>query len=309
MIRLAARQLPGGDGLLECNEVHRHLVGVRRTEGTHGLIEGRCGPEVGGDRDGIAGSSVRTCQGVAAQTGVGHEAHVVKPRRVGRPLHIAQLTDVILPAQGTLHPAEEGVTRGLHHALTLDDALTHLLVDGGGRVGLQHRPLRLLDLQGEEVSGVTSLQQQYPGQQADTADSDHLVTDVDDLVALKETTAIGGQREEIAGQGIPEQGAPDRIIGHPHHEGWLVDELSMTVHLFSELANRCPRCPGLGLGNALAHGLFTHPARRALRPCLECRRINAVVPDVQLGHPSVLDHRQPVLPCGLHGRIGCLISR
>ena len=60
MIRLAARQLPGGDGLLECNEVHRHLVGVRRTEGTHGLIEGRCGPEVGGDRDGIAGSSVRT---------------------------------------------------------------------------------------------------------------------------------------------------------------------------------------------------------------------------------------------------------
>src|SRR5215471_17314065 len=76
-------------------------------------------------------------------------------------LPVPQLADeevALGPVEGLLRaqPAEEDVARGLHQPLADDHALSVVLVSTLAEVRLEHRSLRLLDLQEERVVGVTA---------------------------------------------------------------------------------------------------------------------------------------------------------
>jgi hypothetical protein len=60
------------------------------------------------------------------------------------------------------------------------------------RERLEHRGLGLLDLQEERVAVVAAEQQDDPRAQSDAADADHLVREVDRVVARGELRTSGG---------------------------------------------------------------------------------------------------------------------
>ena len=72
-----------------------------------------------------------------------------------RPDRLTALTDHVLPAQ-------EDVAGGLHQALPGDDPLAVVGELALARVGLDHRPLRLLDLEEQRIVLVAADEQGHP---------------------------------------------------------------------------------------------------------------------------------------------------
>ena len=62
-------------------------------------------------------------------------------------LHVPQLTDVEIVAGSTSKPSQEDIAGGLHHPFADHDALSLILERALGRVRLQNRLARFLDLQ------------------------------------------------------------------------------------------------------------------------------------------------------------------
>ena len=85
-------------------------------------VEDRAGPEVAGERGGVAGAGVGPGQGPGAECPVVRELAQVHPGQVALALHVPQLAHVVLvTAAGRLAPAEEDVARGLGEPLAGDD--------------------------------------------------------------------------------------------------------------------------------------------------------------------------------------------
>ncbi len=78
----------------------------------------------------------------------------------------------------------------------VDDALALMVVLARRRIGLEHRALRLLDLQEERVAVVATEHQHDPGAGADAADADHLERGVDEAVAVEQRR--GGPRRAVS---------------------------------------------------------------------------------------------------------------
>jgi hypothetical protein len=92
---------------------------------------------------------------------------------LGRRLPVLQLAAVVVVAFDA-QPAEEDVTAGLHQPLPDDDALAVVGELARARVLLEHRRLRLLDLQKQRLVTDAAEQQRDPGLRPDAADPDDL---------------------------------------------------------------------------------------------------------------------------------------
>src|SRR5207342_893248 len=147
--------------------------------------------EIGGDRDRVSRAGVGTGERPSALAGVEGEAERLQRLHLRRALHVTQLAPVqptvLLHALG---PAQVDVARGLHHSLTLHDALPMLLVMALGEMVLQHGGRGLLDLQEERILLIATLEQDDERPRADAADAHDLAGDVDDFEALEQMTPI-----------------------------------------------------------------------------------------------------------------------
>src|SRR3954447_21071697 len=112
-----------------------------------------------------------------------HQLHV------GRSLCVPELPDVevalLAVDRDDPFPPEHDVCCGLHHPLALDDALPVLLESAPSEERLEHRLLRLLELQEQRIVVVSANEQQDPGTRTDAADSDDLPCRMHVLVALE----------------------------------------------------------------------------------------------------------------------------
>ena len=97
-----------------------------------------------------------------------------------------------------MRPPEKRVGRGLHQSLALHDPLTVVGVVTRSNVPLEHARLGLLHLEEQRRTVVVVHEQQDRAVRADAADADHLSSDVDDLVALQQPTALRRERGEVA---------------------------------------------------------------------------------------------------------------
>jgi hypothetical protein len=138
--------------------------------------------EVGGDRLAVAGAGVGAGERPAAHLAVVAQlgrVHLLDRRRC---LGVPQLAHVVVAAAVRvvgMQPAEQHVARRLHQPLAVDDPAALVGLLGAGGVGLEHRPLRLLDLEHERVGGVAAEQQHDPRTGTHAADADDLVGEVD----------------------------------------------------------------------------------------------------------------------------------
>ena len=83
---------------------------------------------------------------------------------------------------------------GLHQALPRDHALAAVAVLALADEALQHRRLRLLDLQEQRVLVVDAEEQGDPGLGADAAHANDLARQIDEPELLKQVAAVGLER-------------------------------------------------------------------------------------------------------------------
>ena len=119
-----------------------------------------------------------------------------------RALPVLELADVEvawLPVEAgaDVLPAEEDVAGRLHQALAGDDPLAAVRVLALADESLQHRRLRLLDLQEQRVLLVDAEEEHDPGAGADAADPDHLTGEVDEPELLEQVAAVGLERPAV----------------------------------------------------------------------------------------------------------------
>ena len=119
-----------------------------------------------------------------------------------RALPVLELADVevallAVEAGADVLPAEEDVARRLHQALTGDDALAAVAVLALADEPLEHRRLRLLDLQEQRVLVVDAEEERDPGAGADAADADDLAGQVDEPELLEQVAAVGLERPPV----------------------------------------------------------------------------------------------------------------
>ena len=213
---------------------------------------------------------------------------------VRRPLHIAQLTHVKLPTVRCLHPAQEGIRRSLHESLPLNNALALVLVDAGMRVRLEDALHGFLRLKHEQIIFVTALQQEHESAQADTADTHHLVTKVDNSVTTDEFATIVLQLRSVFVDQHVEPRVQVIAIGDAHQNRRLIKELTVSLDYLGHLCDRRPAIAQLGLANRLIELLRSSLAAHLNSPLLKALRADAVVPDREIRHACVLRHRHAV---------------
>ena len=96
-----------------------------------------------------------------------------------------------------MRPAEQGVAGGLEASLADHHALAVILVLAGAGERLEHRCLRLLDLEHERIVGVDPDEERDPGAGADAADADDLARHVDEAVLVEQVTPFRGERGAV----------------------------------------------------------------------------------------------------------------
>ena len=134
---------------------------------------------------------------------------------------------------------------GLHQALTLDDPLAVVGELALSQERLEHRRLRLLELQEQRIGLVAAGQEHDPRPRADAADADDLARRVRRSGSAR---AAGGGRRQRAPVGAdtpartPRSGPvrrrrPSSSIGTM--SGGSLDDARLAVHHLRELANAC----------------------------------------------------------------------
>jgi hypothetical protein len=156
---------------------------------------------------------MRPPQRLAAQQRVVVQPVLLDLQAERRETRILEPPHIEMPVPGA-GPAEERVRRGLHGPL----ADHHPLAAGGepGAPGerLQHRGLRLLDLQ-QQLLAVRGREQADRAEGADAADPHHLEQHVDQPVAPQQQRPVRRQRRDIAGEGQP---SVVLVLRQPHRQ-------------------------------------------------------------------------------------------
>ena len=96
-----------------------------------------------------------------------------------------------------VHPAEQDVARRLHQPLAGDHALAVVLVLALAEVRLEHRRLRLLDLQEQRVVESRPSSRSDPAARAHAADADDLAGEVDHAELLEQVPTVLLQRPAV----------------------------------------------------------------------------------------------------------------
>src|SRR5204863_6198909 len=132
--------------------------------------------------------------------------HALDDRRA---LVVPDLAHVEVPLAalraGDAVPAEHDVAGGLHQPLALDHPLAVIGVLALAEERLQHRRLRLLELQKQRIGVVAAEHQDDPRARADAADTDYLARRVPVAKALQQTLAIALQRAPVATHHTPRE--------------------------------------------------------------------------------------------------------
>ena len=245
---------PPPDGPDQLGVVGLGLVGVGPGEPGHGPVQ-LVGPAgVARDHGGATGAGVPLGQQVTDDAGVvGQRRGIDGVERDGA-LHVPELPDVVLPlADGG--PAEERVAHRLQGLLVLHHPLA--LVSVPGRVAVhvlgQHRPARLLQLEEQHVVGAAALEQRHVGAQADAADADDLVGDVDQGVAAQDPAPVRRQGAQVLVQRGRDQVAV--LLGDVGDQRRLVHDVPTALVLAGEPRQRAVTGPVPGpLGGPLDLG-------------------------------------------------------
>src|SRR4051812_24171981 len=121
------------------------LIGIGDGEGGDGTVEGVATAEVRADRYRVSGAGMRSGQHPAAHLAVDLEHRGFHRGDVGRGLPVPQLPHVVVVGSAVdaveAFPPEEDVAGRLHEPLTLDDALTVIVVLAGAEERFEHRGL------------------------------------------------------------------------------------------------------------------------------------------------------------------------
>src|SRR5262249_39524695 len=144
------------------------------------------------------------------------------------------------------HPAKEDVAEGLHQALALDYPLAVVRVPAPAQVGLEHRGLRLLDLEEQRVVRVPPDEQDDPAPRPDTSDADHLPGDVEPAELLDEMPPVPLEGSPVPPVELvqrvedPVRGDPDLLgeLRDRHDQRWVGDQAPLAVDLARELGER-----------------------------------------------------------------------
>ena len=227
-------QAPVVDRRDEASVVALRLVGVGLREPPHRVRERSALADVAEDVVGVSGAAVRQAERVAAAIGVADQRAPGEPRRVDGPLHVLELTHVEA-APVKLRPAEEGVADALHQPAPHHDALA---VGQPGLLAerrLDRGELGLLDLQQQLVAHAVAHEQHDVVVGAHAADADHLVGDVDHVVAPQIGAAFRRQRLEVQAQGRGDRRGGAAAYGRDHRRveaqpRGAVDHLRVLAH-------------------------------------------------------------------------------
>src|SRR5262249_26306610 len=104
---------------------------------------------------------------------------------------------------GDALPAEQDVARRLHQALALDDALAVLVELALAEERLEHRGLRLLELEEQRVALVATEHEYEPGARPDAAHPVDLARGVDVPEPLEQLPAVARQCAAVGAEDHP----------------------------------------------------------------------------------------------------------
>jgi hypothetical protein len=148
-------------------------------------------------------------------------------------LHVSELTDEVRPVLDR-RPPQERIAHRLHGLLVFDHSLSLMGVPWHVTVHVRShdRPARFLQLQKEDIVVRASLQQCDVASQSDAADTDDLMSDVDQRVATNHATPVRRERAQIVvdGRGNPLERGP----WNARDQGWPVDNVVAAAELGRE---------------------------------------------------------------------------
>ena len=289
--------------------VPRVHVGVRLGEVGDRPVERVARPEVGGDRDRVAGPGVGPGERPAADPGVEAEAEGLEGRDVHRALHVPQLAQVVVAATGPARPPQEHVRGGLHELLTDHDALTLVGVGGDLEVGFEDGRRGLLGLEDQRVVLVAAFEDEDEAARPHAADPDHLEGDVDEAVALQEIAPVLRHGRPVIGEDLLEGRHTANLLEvHVGDHGGVVEEDATAV---DDAGERLEGAHPITLAG-LAEDRLESLAATGGGPARECAGGLGRVADVPVGdrrvehldepHPGVAGHPLPVAPNPAHRR-------
>ena len=202
---------------------------------------------------------------------------------------------------GGLDPAEHDVAGGLREPLALDDALAVLGERALAQERLEHRRLRLLELQEQRIVVVAAEHQDDPGARAHAADADDLAGRVDVAIALEQPPPVGAQRPPVRA----DEPVDERLDLRPRRRPVCTSSIG-TISGGSLTILRLPSTTVVSFENArmlsfdrVLARLRSNTFRRfRLICCGDQRRdrleVDAGVPDVEVRHPPEVPDRLPV---------------
>ena len=159
-----------------------------------------------------------------------------------RPLHVAELADVVRPVLDR-RPPQERIAHRLHRLLVLDDSLSLMGVPRHFTmyVASDDRSPGLLQLQKDDVVRAAPLEQRDVASQPDAADTDDFVSDVDQRVAAHNALPMRRERAQIVVDGS--RNPLERCPWNASDQRRLVDDLTGAAQLSGESRQRAVRTP------------------------------------------------------------------
>ena len=155
---------------------------------------------------------------------------------------------------------------------------------------LQHRRLRLLELQEERVVAVATEQEHDEGAGADAADTDDLASGVHVAVALEQLAPVARQRPAVGANHASEEVleivralGPGEVLDR-HDHGRVADDVRLAVHDLGQLRERLQAVLRACLGDARVVALYLLRGR-LLEPLLrDLVDVDARIPERQVAH-------------------------
>src|SRR5713101_9831817 len=231
-----------------------------------------------------------------------------KNGEVGRPLPVAELTDVIvafLAVRLTYPvPAQKDVICRLHQALAADNALAVIPEFAPTGELLQDRAFGLFRLKYQVIGVVFPDQQQDPGPGPDAPNSHNLARSFDELVPSEQLPAIVGERRQVAAL-LFGQDAEDSIdfelrikLGQRHYKRRITDNPRSAVYDLRQLRKGVLVVAIARLGQVLGQPFVLRWLQLALDLRQKVVEIDMGIPDVNRRHRRESVHRHPVLGDG-----------
>src|SRR5580700_5185932 len=315
---------PRVDGRDERGVVPLVLIRVGHGEVGYGAVEYVPVAQVGGDGDPVPPPGVRPGQGRRADTRVQRGSGYQERVHVRAALPVLELAHVVI-AGYAVHapdalPAEEDVRRRLHQPLPRDHALAVVPIGAGRQETLEHRRLRLLDLEEQRIVIVAAEHQHNVATGPDAAHAHHLVRRVD-VAVLLEGVMLTPERAPVRAEQLLDE--RDRVLPFSTRLDQVLDRdddrrIGDDAQLALDLVGPPGEHPGAVAGPRLGHHLLDLLGLRAADPpdpdllanhLEQHPGLEMLVPHVQAPHPGGPAHPAPVFPDPGHDHGAAVLRR